>query len=95
MPNTSTVTVFVPTPLRDAAAGAREFPVDAGTLRDVLAHIEREFPALHKSICEDHGAVRKHINLFVNRSHMRDRDGLATRLAPGDVVLIMTAVSGG
>jgi molybdopterin converting factor small subunit len=39
--------------------------------------------------------LRRHINLFVNTHHMRDRDGLDTSLEPGDVVTIMTAVSGG
>ena len=39
--------------------------------------------------------MRRHVNLFVNASHMRDRDGLDTALAPGDVVTILPAVSGG
>lgn len=90
-----TIRVFIPTPLRDTTRGAREIAVSAANLEDLLVALERGWPALHKSICEDHGGVRKHINLFVNRSHMRDRDGLSTRLAPGDVVTIMTAVSGG
>ena len=39
--------------------------------------------------------MRRHVNLFVNADHMRDRDGLDTALAPGDVVTILPAVSGG
>jgi len=31
----------------------------------------------------------------VNTDHMRDRNGLDTPLAPGDVVTILPAVSGG
>ena len=51
--------------------------------------------ALHCSVCDETGTVRRHINLFVNTNHMRDRNGLDTPLAPGDVVTILPAVSGG
>ena len=60
-----------------------------------LDELERRHPALHRSICDETGAVRRHVNLFVNTSHVRDRDGLDTALAPGDVVTILPAVSGG
>jgi molybdopterin converting factor small subunit len=39
--------------------------------------------------------VRRHVNLFVNESHIRDREGLETALVPGDEVTILPAVSGG
>ena len=41
------------------------------------------------------GAVRRHINIFVNEDHVRDLNDIKTSLEPGDVVTIMTAVSGG
>jgi molybdopterin converting factor small subunit len=50
---------------------------------------------LHRNICDETGRVRRHINVFVNSSHMRDLEGLDTALAPGDVVTILPAVSGG
>ena len=89
------VTVSVPTPLRRCCAGASEIVLQTASLRAVLQELERRYPALHRSICDETGAVRRHINLFVNIHHMRDRDGLETQLATGDVVTIMTAVSGG
>ena len=91
----TTITVSIPTPLRACCAGASELALAATTLRAVLEELERRHPALHRSICDETGAVRRHINLFVNTHHMRDRDGLDTTLQPGDVVTIMTAVSGG
>jgi molybdopterin synthase sulfur carrier subunit len=35
------------------------------------------------------------LNIFVNADNVRDLDGLATTLKPGDVVTIVPAVSGG
>lgn len=89
------ITVSVPTPLRDCCAGASELALSATRLGAGLTELEQRFPALHRSICDETGAVRRHINLFVNNDHMRDRDGLDTPLTAGDVVTIMTAVSGG
>jgi molybdopterin synthase sulfur carrier subunit len=90
-----TVTVFVPGVLRDYCAGAAELALPAANVRAVLDEIERRHPALYRCVCDETGAVRRHINLFVNTSHMRDRQGLATALGPGDVLTILPAVSGG
>jgi sulfur-carrier protein len=81
--------------LRDTCGGAAELSLSAASVRAVLEELERSHPALHRSICDETGKVRRHVNLFVNTSHMRDRDGLDTALAPGDEVTIMPAVSGG
>lgn len=91
----ATITISVPTPLRKCCAGASELALAATSLRAVLEELERRHPALHRSICDETGAVRRHINLFVNTEHMRDCNGLDTSLETGDVVTIMTAVSGG
>src|SRR4051812_30160902 len=92
---TPPITVTVPTPIRHCAHGASEITVAATSLGAVLEELEQRFPALHRSICDETGSVRRHINLFVNTEHMRDCAGLGTLLEPGDVVTIMTAVSGG
>jgi len=91
----TTIAVSIPTPLRYCCSGASEIAVSATSLRAMLEELERRYPALHRSICDETGAVRRHINLFVNTDHMRDREGLDTQLAAGDVLTIMTAVSGG
>ena len=90
-----TIKVNIPGPLRGCCAGAAELALAATNLRAVLDELEQRHPELHRSICDETGAVRRHINLFVNTEHMRDRDGLETAHKPGDVVTIMTAVSGG
>lgn len=94
-PHAAAITVYIPAPLRECCAGASEIAVAAVNLHAVLAELDRLHPALHRSVCDETGAVRRHINLFVNNDHMRDRHGLDTPLIPGDVVAIMPAVSGG
>jgi len=90
-----TVTILVPGPLREYCAGASELSSAAPNVRAALEEIERNHPSLYRNVCDETGAVRRHINIFVNTSHMRDREGLDTSLIPGDEVIILPAVSGG
>ena len=90
-----TITIDVPSALRTCCDGASELFVSAPTVRAALEQIEQSHPSLYRSICDETGRVRRHVNLFVNTSHVRGAEGLDTALAPGDVLTIMPAVSGG
>ena len=90
-----TISIHVPGVLRASCGGAAELSLSAANVRAALDWIERSHPALYRSICDETGAVRRHVNVFVNTSHMRDRDGLETVLAAGDVITVLPAVSGG
>ena len=95
MPRTATVTIHVPAPLRHVCGGASEIALSAGDVRGALSELGKQHPELYRSACDETGSVRRHVNVFVNAAHVRDLDGLDTRLEPGDVVSILPAVSGG
>ncbi len=90
-----TVEVFVPGPLRRYCGGVSRIRLFAGTVRTTLEALERDHPSLYCNICDETGAVRRHINVFVNSDHVRDRDGLDTNVGAGDTIIILPAVSGG
>ncbi len=90
-----TITIHVPAPLRACCEGASELALSAASVRAALEQIERSHPSLYRSICDETGTPRRHVNLFVNASHVRDREGLDTALVSGDVLTILPAVSGG
>jgi molybdopterin converting factor small subunit len=91
----TTVKIHVPAVLRDCCGGAAELWLPASSVRAALQEMERRYPSLHGRICDETGAVRRHVNVFVNTSHVRDREGLDTALLPDDVLTIVPAVSGG
>ena len=95
MTRDSAIKIHVPGPLRDYCGGASELQLSVSSVRAALGEIERRHPALYRSVCDETGTVRRHVNLFVNTSHVRDREGLDTALVSGDVVTILPAVSGG
>ena len=45
-------------------------------------------------ICDETGALRPHLHLFINNDLLADR-GFETRIEPNDVVSVFQAVSGG
>lgn len=89
------ITIYIPPPLRSRCGGAAELSVAAATVRAALDALERRHQDLWRGVCDDAGAVRRHVNLFVNDGHIRDLAGLDTPLADGDILAIMPAVSGG
>ncbi len=91
----ATIEVFVPGPLRPYCGGASRIRLAPGSVRGTLERLEKEYPSLYRNVCDETGAVRQHINVFVNSDHMRDQDGLDTMVEPGDTIIILPAVSGG
>jgi len=89
------VTIHVPGALRAYCGGAEQLQTSARTVRAALDELERHQLALYRNVCDETGAVRRHLNVFVNADNVRDLSGVDTRLKPGDVLTILPAVSGG
>jgi len=91
------VEVQIPGSLREYCKGANEIAVSATSVGEALRQLQREHGSLYLCVCDETGAVRRHMNLFVNSDLVPVREplGLETRLNPGDVLTIWTAVSGG
>jgi molybdopterin converting factor small subunit len=89
------VRVHLSSLLRAHSGNISEFELEASTVRAALTAIERTRPALYRSVCDETGAVRRHVNVFVNDTLARDGRGLDMPLEPGDVLTILQAVSGG
>lgn len=89
------ITIQIPRELRACCEGASNLMFSASNVRAALEEMERRHPILYRNICDETGQLRRHINLFVNSSHMRERQGTETALEPGDIVTILPAVSGG
>jgi molybdopterin synthase sulfur carrier subunit len=95
MGSTPTITIHVPGQLRTYCAGASQLSISALTVRAALEDLERSQFAFYRNVCDETGAVRRHLNVFVNSDNVRDLNGVDTILATGDVVTILPAVSGG
>ncbi|HUL77239.1 MAG TPA: MoaD/ThiS family protein [Vicinamibacteria bacterium] len=95
MDGTPLVTIHLTAPLRPYSAGAARLSIAAGTVREALAQLELNEAALYRNLCDETGALRPHLNVFVNSDNARDLRGVDTILRTGDVVTFLPAVSGG
>jgi len=89
------VTIHLPGPLRPYCAGVSRLAVAASTVRAALDRLEQDQAALYRNLCDETGALRRHLNVFVNSDNVRDLAGVETTLKEGDVVTFLPAVSGG
>lgn len=89
------ILVHVPSSLRTECNGASELRLKADSVRAALEELQRCHPALYQSVCDETGAVRRHVNLFLHDRMLNKVQGLNMPLAAGDELSIMPAVSGG
>jgi molybdopterin synthase sulfur carrier subunit len=91
----SRVSVLIPQALRPLAGGASVREVSAATVEEALNAIERDAPGFLARILTPEGEVRPLVNIFVGDTSIRERAGLATTLADGDIIAVIPAVAGG
>ena len=92
------VVVLLPSVLREHADGLDEVKVglpEGARAQDLVADLARRWPALGRRMREDTGALRRHVNLFVDGEDVRALDGVRTVLADGAVVHVLPSVAGG
>ncbi len=69
--------------------------VEAATVAEVVRALEALAPGIGFYICDEHGRLRTHVNIFVGKQIVRDRRGLSDKVAPGDDIHVIQALSGG
>ena len=89
------IKVVIPSQLRPLAHGAGEVVVNGSNVGDALEDLERRHPGMRARIMDDHGAIRRFVNVFVRDEDVRFLEGLQTSLTEGDSLVILPAVAGG
>ncbi len=69
--------------------------IDAPDVASLVRELEGRFPGLAGYIVDERGSLRQHVNIFVNREMLQDREALGDPLSPGDEVHVFQALSGG
>lgn len=98
-----TVRIRVPAALRQVVEGRStvESPVPATSpggspdVRALFDHLATALPDLERRVRDEQGTLRRHVNVFVGTTNIRDLAEQDTPLADGDEVAILPAVSGG
>jgi len=90
-----TVTIVIPTPLRQFAGGSSEIEVEAATAGEALEKLTTEYAELRRHLYNDQNNLRNFVNVYVGDEDIRDLDGLQTELKSGNEILIVPSIAGG
>jgi molybdopterin synthase sulfur carrier subunit len=89
------ISVRIPTPLRRVTNGVDRANVTGATLGAIIGDLEAQYPGIKARLCDDSGALRNFVNVYVNGEDVRFLAGLDTSTKEGDEISIVPAVAGG
>ena len=89
------VSVRIPTILRNYTDGASEVTAEGATLSEVLDDLEANHSGIKGRVLDDSGELRRFVNVYVGNDDVRFLDGLGSATPDGTQISIIPAVAGG
>ncbi|MFY9887239.1 MAG: MoaD/ThiS family protein [Streptosporangiaceae bacterium] len=89
------VSVRIPTILRSYTGGTAVVTGGPGTVRQLIAGLDADYPGIGGRLLDDSGQLRRFVNVYVNDDDIRLSEGLDTPVASGGQVSVIPAVAGG
>jgi len=83
--------VMLRAPLKDRADGQGQLDLPGDSLGEVLRELERRYPRLEGWVLDEHGTIRRHVNVFVNG----ERGRADTSVSADARVHVLPSISGG
>ncbi|MHC4849569.1 MAG: MoaD/ThiS family protein [Planctomycetota bacterium] len=87
--------VVLTTNLRKYTGGVTEAEATGTTVRELLLDLEQQLAGLRAYVVNETGALRRHVNIFVDGEPVADRAGLEDPVRADSVVHVLQALSGG
>ena len=88
-------TIRFPAVMKYYVNNQAEFSVSASTVQGMIDEVVRQYPSVRFHLLDSDGQLRRHFNIFVNGTHIRDLDGMGTSLREEDKVILMASAAGG
>jgi molybdopterin converting factor small subunit len=88
-------TVRFPALMKYYVDNQSEIFVAGSTVKELIENTLAKYPALKPHLFDASGDLRRHFNIFVNGIHIRDLDGMETRLKEDDKIILMASAAGG
>ena len=89
------VSVRIPTILRNYTDGASEVTAEGATLSEVLDDLEANHAGIKARVLDDSGELRRFVNIYIGNDDVRFIEGLASPTPDGTKISIIPAVAGG
>ena len=72
-----------------------EFNLPASTVNELIEKVIEQYPSIKFHLVDSDGNLRRHFNIFVNGAHIRELNGMDTRLNEEDKIILMASAAGG
>ena len=89
------VKVRIPTPLQKLTQQKGEVEIEAGSVKQLISELEKNYPGIKDRICDESGKVRRFVNVYLNEEDIRFLKQEETALKSGDEISIVPAIAGG
>ena len=89
------IKVRIPTPLMKLTDNQSEVSAEGETISEIINNLENQFNGIKDRICEENGAPRRFINIYINEEDIRFLEGEKTTVKDGDEISIIPAIAGG
>jgi len=87
--------VRIPTPLRKLTNNEELIEVNAATIGEAIAELQKRFPGIRERLVDETGGIRRFVNVYVNEEDIRFLQNQETALKEGDEMSIIPAIAGG
>ena len=67
----------------------------AATVKEIVEQVIEQYPSIKFHLVDANGNLRRHFNVFVNGTHIRELKGMDTALNQEDKVILMASAAGG
>ena len=89
------IKVRIPTPLQKLTQEKAEVELSATSIRNLIQELDKSYPGIKERICDEHGNLRRFVNVFLNEEDIRFLNKEDTQLKEGDEISIIPAIAGG
>ncbi len=90
------ITVIVPTPLRQYTGGLDTVEIEAGTVGEALSELTGRFAELQRHLYSEDGELRSFVNIYLNDEDIRYLEGKEEAgVQAGDEIRIVPSIAGG
>ncbi len=89
------VTINIPTALRQFTGGSSRVEVEASTAGEALDRLTSRHADLRRHLYDDKNALRSFVNVYLNDEDVRHQSGGETPVKDGDTLMIVPAIAGG
>lgn len=87
--------ILIPTPLRKFSGDNARVAVTAGTVKDAIRDLARQFPELSRYLFTEEDNLQNYLRVYLGEQDIRELKGADTEVQEQDVISIIPAIAGG